>query len=88
MQLDPYVAQAQNDDVSLLQKIEGMVPPSVGVCDLICFVDLNKIIQGAQTGMLTTRASDGHLHARAMTPASSDSGVQYERVSELPTHNP
>lgn len=38
MQLDPYVAQAQNDDVSLLQKIEGMVTPraSVGVCDLIC----------------------------------------------------
>jgi len=23
-QLDPYVAQAQNDDVSALQKIEGM----------------------------------------------------------------
>ena len=24
VQLDPYVAQAQNDDVSTLQKIEGM----------------------------------------------------------------
>jgi hypothetical protein len=37
--------------------------------DAHSLVDLNKIIQGAQTGMLTTRASDGHLHSRAMTPA-------------------
>ena len=27
MQFDPYVAQAQNDDVSPLQKIEGIVSP-------------------------------------------------------------
>lgn len=40
-------------------------------------VDLNKIIQGAQTGMLTTRASDGHLHSRAMTPASREAQLTY-----------
>ncbi|KAI0277398.1 hypothetical protein BGY98DRAFT_1107803 [Russula aff. rugulosa BPL654] len=53
VQLDPFVAQAQNDNVAPLQKIK----------------DLNKIIQMTETGMLTTRTSDGHLHSRAMTPA-------------------
>lgn len=31
-------------------------------------VDLHEVIQAAETGMLTTRASNGCLHARAMTP--------------------
>ncbi|KAI0266744.1 hypothetical protein BC834DRAFT_873318 [Gloeopeniophorella convolvens] len=52
VKLDPYTANAQNDDVTPSQKI----------------ADLHKLIKGAGTGMLTTRASDGHLHARAMTP--------------------
>ncbi|KAN0107179.1 hypothetical protein V8E52_010381 [Russula decolorans] len=64
VQLDPFVAQALNDNVAPLQKIE----------------DLNKIIQGAQTGMLTTRASDGHLHSRAMTPASPKTGSEPQNV--------
>jgi hypothetical protein len=34
--------------------------------------DLHKLVQGAQAGMLTTRASDGQLHARAMTPAGRE----------------
>ena len=34
--------------------------------------DLHEVIKGAQTGMLTTRASNGCLHARAMTPAGRE----------------
>ncbi|KAI0298521.1 hypothetical protein BC826DRAFT_997819 [Russula brevipes] len=64
VKLDPYVAQAQNDDLTPSQKIEG----------------LHKVIQGAQTGMLTTRASDGHLHARAMTPVGPYSNIQVNLV--------
>ena len=70
VQLDPYVVEAQNDEVSPLQKIEGTVSHFTGIyAKSHVRVDLNKIIQEAQTGMLTTRASDGHLHTRAMTPA-------------------
>ena len=72
VQLDPFVAQAQNDNVSSLKKIEGTYCSLGGAgvrCESHPFVDLNTIIQGAQTGMLTTRASDGHLHSRAMTLA-------------------
>jgi len=63
-ELDPYLAQAQNDDVTPAQKIE----------------DLHKVIKNAQTGMLTTRAADGHLHARAMTPAGPYSTTQVNLV--------
>lgn len=76
VQLDPYVAEAQNDDVSPLQKVEGTLYifwGSLRECHLR--VDLNKIIQGAQTGMLTTRAPDGHLHTRAMTPAYREAHI-------------
>ncbi|KAA1473946.1 hypothetical protein DENSPDRAFT_840489 [Dentipellis sp. KUC8613] len=58
--LDPYVSKAQNDKVSTHQKI----------------IDLHKIVKAAGTGMLTTRASDGFLHARAMTPAGPHSDKQ------------
>jgi general stress protein 26 len=34
--------------------------------------DLHEVIRGAQTGMLTTRASNGCLHARAMTPVGRE----------------
>jgi general stress protein 26 len=50
-------------------------------------VDLNKIIQGAQTGMLTTRASDGHLHSRAMTPASREAQSNVYDIEPL-SHDP
>ncbi|KAI0254138.1 hypothetical protein BJV78DRAFT_1280522 [Lactifluus subvellereus] len=60
IQLDPYTANAQNDNVTPAQKIE----------------DLHKVIQGAQTGMLTTRASNGHFHSRAMTPIGPYSNSQ------------
>ncbi|KAH9176530.1 hypothetical protein EDB89DRAFT_1846031 [Lactarius sanguifluus] len=55
VQLDPYTANAENTNVSPLQKVK----------------DLYEVIRGAETGMLTTRASDGCLHARAMTPVGS-----------------
>lgn len=64
VQLDPYISQAQNDNVTPAQKLE----------------DLHKLVQGAQTGMLTTRASDGQLHARAMTPAGPYSNTQISLV--------
>ncbi|KAH9961256.1 hypothetical protein BC827DRAFT_1203499 [Russula dissimulans] len=64
VQLDPYLAYAQNNNVTTLQKID----------------DLHKLVQAAQTGMLTTRASDGHLHARAMTPVGPFSNNQVNLV--------
>ena len=35
-------------------------------------VDLHEVVRGAQAGMLTTRASNGCLHARAMTPVGRE----------------
>jgi len=35
-------------------------------------VDLHEVVRGAQVGMLTTRASNGCLHARAMTPVGRE----------------
>ncbi|TFY73986.1 hypothetical protein EWM64_g10025, partial [Hericium alpestre] len=60
--LDPYVASAsvQAGDETTQQKIS----------------DLHKIIHDAGTSMLTTRDSAGHLHSRAMTPATPFSDDQ------------
>ncbi|TRM69530.1 hypothetical protein BD626DRAFT_474423 [Schizophyllum amplum] len=52
--LDPYVAKAQNDDLTPQEKIDGV----------------KKIIQETKFAMLTTHSSDGHLYSRAMVPAS------------------
>jgi len=52
--LDPYTALATNEDLTLEQKIMG----------------LQDVVRGAKVGMLTTRATDGSMHSRAMTPAS------------------
>lgn len=64
VQLDPYTAKAENTNVSPSQKIK----------------DLHEVIQGAQTGMLTTRASNGCLHSRAMTPVGPYSESQVNLV--------
>ena len=79
VQLDPFVAQAQNDNVAPLKKVEGTdyAGPGSVLCQSHPSVDLNGIILGAQTGMLTTRASDGHLHSRAMTPACRKAQLLY-----------
>ena len=34
--------------------------------------DLHEVVRGAQTGMLTSRASNGCLHARAMAPVGRE----------------
>ncbi|KAF8070695.1 hypothetical protein FPV67DRAFT_1488386 [Lyophyllum atratum] len=52
--LDPYTSQAENNDHSIQEKIEG----------------LHEIVKSAKVGMLTTRTADGKLHSRAMTPAT------------------
>ncbi|KAJ7262223.1 hypothetical protein B0H12DRAFT_1231265 [Mycena haematopus] len=52
--LDPYTAKAENTTLSAQEKIAG----------------LHEIVKSAKTGMLTTHGSDGHLHSRAMIPAS------------------
>ncbi|KAI0038514.1 hypothetical protein FA95DRAFT_1551217 [Auriscalpium vulgare] len=62
--LDPYTANAQNDDITPAQKI----------------TDLHKLVESAKTGMLTSRASNGQLHSRAMTPAGPVSPTQVNLV--------
>ena len=52
-ELDPYTAKAQNDNLTPQEKIEG----------------LHSIVKHVKTGMLTSRAPDGYLHSRAMSPA-------------------
>ncbi|GJN91134.1 hypothetical protein Rhopal_004152-T1 [Rhodotorula paludigena] len=51
---DPYTAKAEKNDVSPSQKIE----------------ELRGIIKECKFGLLVSRNADGHLHSRAMAPAS------------------
>ncbi|KAF8513100.1 hypothetical protein BU17DRAFT_77232 [Hysterangium stoloniferum] len=53
--LDPYTKNAEKTDLTLQVKIDG----------------LKAIVKNCETGMLTTRSREGHLHSRAMTPAKS-----------------
>jgi len=53
-ELDPVTAHAENKNITPQEKIQG----------------LHKILEAANTGMLTTRNSDGDLHSRAMVPCS------------------
>ncbi|KAJ7188322.1 hypothetical protein C8R46DRAFT_877954, partial [Mycena filopes] len=41
---------------------------------------LHEIVQAARTGMLTTHGSDGHLHSRAMIPASPFTDTQLSLI--------
>ncbi|KAF8629240.1 hypothetical protein AX17_005819 [Amanita inopinata Kibby_2008] len=52
--LDPYTEKAERTDISLQEKING----------------LHQVVNKVKTGMLTSRSSGGHLHSRAMSPAS------------------
>ncbi|KAF9070067.1 hypothetical protein BDP27DRAFT_1382885 [Rhodocollybia butyracea] len=58
--LDPYTSKAENNSVSPQEKIK----------------DLHEIIKSVSTGMLTTRASSGCMHSRAMVPTSPQSDIQ------------
>ena len=51
--LDPYTAKAENNNLTPQEKVDG----------------LHTIVKKVKTGMLTTRAADGHMHSRAMAPA-------------------
>lgn len=52
--MDPYVAKAtDHGNISPQEKIKAV----------------HGIIKAVKTAMLTTRASDGHMHSRAMAPA-------------------
>jgi len=54
--LDPYTKNAEKTDLTPHVKIDG----------------LKDIVKNCETGMLTTRSREGHLHSRAMTPAKSN----------------
>ncbi|KAJ3762384.1 hypothetical protein EV361DRAFT_909269 [Lentinula raphanica] len=58
--LDPYVAKAENNSLSPHEKIK----------------DLHEIVKSVETGMLTTRASSGQMHSRAMIPTAPQSDTQ------------
>ncbi|GBE81150.1 hypothetical protein BKA93DRAFT_13989 [Sparassis latifolia] len=51
--LDPYTAKAENNNLTLQEKVDG----------------LRKIVKSVKAGMLTTRSPNGALHSRAMVPA-------------------
>jgi len=56
--LDPYTAKAENNELTPQEKIDGF----------------KAIVKAAgKTAMLTTHASDGRLHSRAMTPTEWES---------------
>ncbi|KAJ3886053.1 hypothetical protein GG344DRAFT_91055 [Lentinula edodes] len=58
--LDPYVSKAENNNASPHEKIK----------------DLHEIIKSVEIGMLTTRASNGQMHSRAMVPTALQSDTQ------------
>ncbi|KAJ8514394.1 hypothetical protein ONZ45_g8072 [Pleurotus djamor] len=58
--LDPYTSQAQNDDITLQEKV----------------TDLHNIIKHVSIGMLTSRAVNGQLHSRAMASCAPHSDTQ------------
>lgn len=40
---------------------------------MVCFPEFHEIMKTTKTAMLTTRATSGHLHSRAMNPAGRES---------------
>ncbi|KDQ27787.1 hypothetical protein PLEOSDRAFT_1056316 [Pleurotus ostreatus PC15] len=62
--LDPYTAEAQNNDITPQQKI----------------LDLHTILKSVSSAMLTSRAADGQMHSRAMTPCTPQSDSQLTLV--------
>ncbi|THH30123.1 hypothetical protein EUX98_g4070 [Antrodiella citrinella] len=63
-ELDPYTTNAQNDNISPQEKVEG----------------LHGIVKLVQTGMLTTRDANGCMHSRAMVPAGPYDASQVDLV--------
>lgn len=70
--LDPFTAQASQITAGTKEKIDG----------------LKEIIKSTQTAMLTTRSAEGHLHTRAMAPAScsEDTGLKFVFLGNNASH--
>lgn len=70
--LDPFVAQSSMSSASAQEKVVGRSSYSIILCSSMYLpvTGLREIISSTQTAMLTTRSPDGHLHSRAMAPAS------------------
>jgi hypothetical protein len=54
VQLDPYIAQAQNDNVTPAQKLEGMHAPPLG-----CLASVSLLSRSAQA---RPGSADGYAH--------------------------
>lgn len=75
--LDPYTSQAQNNDITLQEKINGIF---FGLLLRHCLTSINitglkEIMVSTKTAMLTTRSADGQFHSRAMNPVSRRSSA-------------
>ena len=74
--LDPYTSQAQNNDITLQERINGIF---FGLllrhCLTVNIIGLKEIIESTKTAMLTTRSADGQFHSRAMNPVSRRSSA-------------
>ena len=69
--LDPYTSQAQKNDITLQEKINGMFFGLLLRHRLtVNMIGLKEIIKSTKTAMLTTRSEDGQFHSRAMNPVS------------------
>lgn len=72
--LDPYTSHAQNNNITLQEKINGIF---FGLllrhCLTVNIIGLKDIIKSTGTAMLTTRSADGQFHSRAMNPVSRKS---------------
>jgi len=77
--LDPFVAQSSVSSASAQEKVDGGSSYSVMPCSsmYLLVTGLREIISSTQTAMLTTRSPDGHLHSRAMAPASCTLSVAF-----------
>ena len=69
--LDPYTSQAQNNEHTLQEKIDGNIVSLLSRhCLTVYIIGLKEIIKSTKTAMLTTRSADGQFHSRAMNPVA------------------
>lgn len=76
--LDSMTSKLHNDNLTPQEKItstSNFTTKSKTKLDILSSKALHEIVKAANTAMLTTRSSEGHLHSRAMTPASRKHSV-------------
>ncbi|KAF5380419.1 hypothetical protein D9615_004648 [Tricholomella constricta] len=78
--LDPYTANAENSQLTPLEKISGAVYLSSPSSINSPLPGLHQVVNAAKVGMLTTRSAQGSLHARAMTPCKPFTDTQVTLV--------